>query len=196
MWLIVGLGNPGSRYQNTPHNLGFEVVSLLAKRHGLSWSASRLVKAEVAEGTIKEQKVALMMPTTYMNLSGEAAGPFGRYYKIHPQHTLAVSDDVALPWGRVRFRAGGSHGGHNGLRNLILHLGTDQFPRLRLGCEPDGWQGDLVSYVLAKLGGEPLELARHMAEISADALEEMLVHGIQKAQNRYNAYDAFKTDGQ
>lgn len=192
MWLIVGLGNPGSRYQNTPHNLGFDVVGLLATRHGMAWSASRQAEAEVATGTIAGREVALMMPTTFMNLSGEAVGAYMRYYKINPMHVMAISDDVALPWGRLRMRNSGTHGGHNGLRNMILHLGTDAFPRLRIGCGPENWRGALRDYVLAKLTGDALELARHMVQISADAVEAVLKEGLDRAQTRFNGYDAMK----
>ncbi|MCC6546846.1 aminoacyl-tRNA hydrolase [Candidatus Sumerlaeota bacterium] len=194
MWLIAGLGNPGSRYDNTPHNLGFEVAAELARRHNLAFSPSKLAQAHVTEGVINGEKIALMMPTTFMNLSGEAINAYRQYYKINPLHTLAISDDVAIPWGRIRVRGNGTHGGHNGLRNIIQHLGTDQFPRIRIGCEPDGWQGTLVAYVLAKLGGEPLELARHMIQIAADAAEMIIEKGVDKTQNKYNGYDAFAGD--
>lgn len=195
MWLVVGLGNPGSRYEETPHNLGFEVVRLLATRHKMRWAASRQAQAEVARGEIGDLEVSLMMPLTFMNISGEAVGPYCRYYKIAPEHVLVVSDDVAIPWGRIRLRAGGSAGGHNGLKSLIQHLGTDQFPRIRIGCEPDGWRGDLAAYVLAKLRGEAAELAAHMTEIAADAAEATIKRGIGKAQGKFNGYDAFKLDG-
>lgn len=194
MWLIAGLGNPGSQYRNTVHNLGFMVTTKLAQRHGLSFKASRLARAEVAEGSIQNEPVQLVMPTTYMNLSGEAVGPIARFYKMHPHHVLAISDDTALPWGRVRIRDGGSHGGHNGLRSLIDHLGTDRYPRVRIGCAPEGWPGTLKDYVLAQLRGEALQLADHMAEIAADAVEEIISKGTQKAMNRFNSYDARKTD--
>lgn len=192
MWLLAGLGNPGSRYEDTPHNLGFEVVMLLARRHGLRWGPSRQARAEVATGEIAGTPVALMMPTTYMNLSGEAVVPFAKYYKIDAENILTVTDDVALPWGKVRMRVKGSHGGHNGLRNIIALLGTDAFPRLRIGCEPVGWQGDLASYVLAKLRGDARELATHMTEIAADAVEKSLKVGFEKAQGQFNGYDALK----
>lgn len=191
MWLIAGLGNPGSRYDNTPHNLGFEVVAELARRHKLNFAASKIAQAYVAEGLINEEKVALMMPTTFMNLSGEAVNAYRQYYKINPLRTLVISDDVAIPWGKIRVRGSGTHGGHNGLRNIIQHFGTDQFPRIRVGCEPDGWQGTLVAYVLAKLGGEALELAKHMTGIAADAVEMVIAKGVDKTQNKYNGYDAF-----
>ncbi|CAN5213908.1 aminoacyl-tRNA hydrolase [soil metagenome] len=190
MWIIAGLGNPGARYQGTPHNLGFAVALKLAERHGLRWKSSNLAQAEMADGAIAGVDVKLVMPTTYMNLSGEAVGPIMRYYKVNPAHVLAVSDDVAIPWGRLRLRDGGSHGGHNGLRSMIDHLGTDRFPRLRVGCEAEGWPGALKDYVLCQLRGDALELAMHMVEICADAAEEALKNGVHKAQNKYNAYDA------
>jgi PTH1 family peptidyl-tRNA hydrolase len=194
MWLIVGLGNPGSQYEETPHNLGFMTARLLASRHRLSWKSSPQFKGEIADGQIGDTPIKLLMPTTYMNLSGESAGPLARYYKINPARVLPISDDVALPWGRLRLRDGGSHGGHNGLRNLIVHLGTDRFPRIRIGCAPEGWRGELRDYVLAKLRGEALDLANHMAEVAADAVETAVKVGTAKAQNRYNSYDALKSD--
>lgn len=190
MWLIVGLGNPGSRYARTPHNLGFDVACLLASRWGAAWKASRLVSAQVAEATVAGEPVHLMMPSTFMNLSGEAAAPHARYYKVNPLHVLAVADDVAIPWGKLRLRTGGSHGGHNGLRNLILHLGTDQFPRVRVGCAPEGWPGSLADYVLAQLKGDALARAEHMAQVAADAVELAVKSGMAKAQNTYNGYTA------
>jgi PTH1 family peptidyl-tRNA hydrolase len=192
MWLIIGLGNPGSRYEDTPHNLGFDVARVLARRHGMTFRPSNRVEGEVAEGEIKGTAVRMLLPMTFMNLSGEAAAPLAQWYRIPPQQVLAISDDVAIPWGKLRLRKGGSHGGHNGLRNLILHLKTDDFPRVRIGCAPEGWRGDLADYVLAKLRGEPLELARHMAEIAADAVEMAITTGWEKAQNKFNPYDAKK----
>lgn len=194
MWLIVGLGNPGSRYDETPHNFGFEIVRTLADRHRLRWSSSRQARAEVAKGEIAGEEVALMMPTTFMNLSGEAVSPFARYYKVPSQKILVVSDEVQLPWGRLRMRTSGSHGGHNGLRNIILHLGTNEFPRLRVGCEPVNWRGDLAAFVLAKLKGEALGLAQHMVEISTDAAEDVIKRGVQKSQATFNGYDALKEE--
>lgn len=194
MWIVAGLGNPGNQYKSTPHNLGFSVVLKLAERHGMQWKSSNLLRGEVADGQIAGTDVRLIMPTTYMNLSGEAVGPFMRYYKVNPAHVLAVTDDVAIPWGKIRLRDGGSHGGHNGLRSMITHLSTDRFPRLRVGCAPEGWPGSLKDYVLCQLRADALELAIHMTEISADAVEEVLRNGIQKAQNKYNSYDALKTE--
>jgi PTH1 family peptidyl-tRNA hydrolase len=189
-WLIAGLGNPGSRYDNTPHNLGFEVAVLLAKRHGLRWSASKKARAEVADGRIGSARVLLAMPTTYMNLSGEAVGALASYYGIDAARIITITDDVALPYGKLRLREKGSHGGHNGLRSIIAHLGTDGFPRLRIGCLPDHPVADLAAFVLAPARGDRRELSTHMVEIAADAVEEVLAKGLGAAMNRYNAYDA------
>ena len=191
MWIIAGLGNPGSRYERTAHNLGFDVVRLLARRHGFHFNASRQVRAEEATGFIGGEKVAMLLPTTYMNLSGEAVVPYANYYKVEPENVVVITDDVNLPWGKIRVRPGGSHGGHNGLRNIIQHFGHHNFPRVRIGCEPEGWPGDMVSYVLAKLAKDALELAEHMVEIAADASEEVLRSGVKETQNKFNGYDAF-----
>lgn len=194
MWLIAGLGNPGPRYAQTAHNFGFEVCRLLAERHGMLLTAARQARGHVAEGFVAGEKVLFLLPSTYMNLSGEAVAPLARYYKVDTERVLAVCDDVAIPWGRLRLREGGSHGGHNGLRNIILHLGTDQFPRLRIGCAPENWKGDLAAYVLAPLRGEVLDLARHMVDVAADAVERAIKDGVPEAQNVYNGYDALREE--
>lgn len=192
MWIVVGLGNPGSRYEGTPHNLGFEVVRLLARRHGLKFSASRIVRAEAAIGDIAGHRVGLLMPITYMNISGEATRPFAEYYKVPAAQVLPISDDITIPWGKIRVRPGGSHGGHNGLRSLIQHHATDQFPRIRIGCAPENWRGTLADYVLSKLGGDAAQLAQHMVEIGADVVEGILRDGVETTQNKFNGYDAMK----
>lgn len=194
MWLIVGLGNPGSRYEGTPHNLGFEVVRLLARRHGMTFRPSNRVRAYTADGMISGERCHLLMPTTFMNLSGEAAAPYARYYDIPDENVLTVSDDVNLPWGKLRIRRSGSHGGHNGLRNMILHLGTDKFPRVRIGCAPERPDINMVQYVLTKIWGEGLELAPIMVETAADAVETILAENVTAAMNKYNAFDAAKEE--
>ena len=131
-WLIVGLGNPGARYENTRHNVGFWAIDELSRR---SDTAVRKIRfhALTADAVVGSQGVLLMKPTTFMNLSGQAVGEAARFFKIPPEHILILSDDVDLPLGKLRIRKSGSAGGHNGLKNIIQHLGTDQFPRLKLG---------------------------------------------------------------
>ncbi|MDX2176135.1 MAG: aminoacyl-tRNA hydrolase [Candidatus Sumerlaeia bacterium] len=193
MWLVVGLGNPGTRYERTPHNFGFDVVDLFARRHGLRWHEERRFQCAATHRGEGEDRVYLAKPATFMNLSGESAGPFSRYYKIPPERVLAISDDVALPMGRLRVREGGSSGGHNGLNNLIQHLGTQDFPRLRLGIEPTGVQKiPLREFVLMKTHGAYAEDAAYMTEIACDCLEAILRDGVAKAAGKYNGFDARK----
>ena len=131
-WLVVGLGNPGPKYEWTRHNMGFLVVDELAERENIPVQRLKY-KALTNTALIGGQSVLLMKPTTYMNLSGEAVGQAARFYKIPPERVLVISDDVALPQGKLRVRRSGSAGGHNGLKNIIAHLGTDQFPRIKVG---------------------------------------------------------------
>ena len=134
-WLVVGLGNLGEEYERTRHNAGFEVVDLLAQSLGVRIQRLKF-KALIAAADIGDQKVLLMKPTTYMNLSGEAVEQAVSFYKVPPERILVISDEVALPPGKLRIRASGSAGGHNGLKNIILHLHSDQFPRIRVGAPP------------------------------------------------------------
>ena len=134
-WLVVGLGNPGPKYEWTRHNMGFLVVDELAERENIPVQRLKY-KALTNTALIGGQSVLLMKPTTYMNLSGEAVGQAARFYKIPPERVLVISDDVALPQGKLRVRRSGSAGGHNGLKNIIAHLGTDQFPRIKVGVSP------------------------------------------------------------
>ena len=152
-WLVVGLGNPGPKYEWTRHNVGFLVIDQLADRENLP--VQRLKhKALTNTALIGGKPVLLMKPTTYMNLSGEAVGEAARFYKIPPDRVLVVSGDVSLPQGKLRVRRSGSAGGHNGLKNIIAHLGTDQFPRIKVGVggkpHPDS---DMADWVLSKFTG-------------------------------------------
>ena len=185
-WLIVGLGNPGGQYDNTRHNAGFLVADELARRGGFSIQRARF-KALTAAAELGGQGVLVMKPTTYMNLSGEAVGEAARFYKLTPDRVLVVSDDVDLPLGKLRLRAGGSAGGHNGLKSVIQHLGTDQFPRLKVGVggkpHPDY---DMADWVLSKFQGEDKKLMDDTVKRAADAVECLLKDGPQKAMNRFN----------
>lgn len=193
MWLVAGLGNPGAPYERTPHNLGFDVVDAVAKRRGLAWKVQTRFQAVVAEGGGGEERVFLMKPLTYMNLSGEAVASFMHFYKSDPPRLLVVCDDVALPMGRLRLRTEGSDGGHKGLRSIGQCLGTDGYARLRIGIEPTGVKlRDLKSFVLQKMHGEYLLDAQHMVEITADCVEAVLSGGFVKAANAFNGYDARK----
>lgn len=185
-WLIVGLGNPGGKYENTRHNVGFLVADELAARGRFSIRRLKF-KALTGGAEIGGQGVLVMKPTTYMNLSGEAVGEAARFYKIAPDHVLVISDDVSLPVGKLRIRTGGSAGGHNGLKSIIQHLGSDQFPRLKVGVggkpHPDY---DMADWVLGKLQGEDKEVMDEAVKRAADAVACFLKDGPQKAMNRFN----------
>ena len=185
-WLIVGLGNPGARYENTRHNVGFWAIDELSRR---SDTAVRKIRfhALTADAVVGSQGVLLMKPTTYMNLSGEAVGEAARFYKIPPDRVLVISDDVSLPQGKLRVRRSGSAGGHNGLKNIIAHLGTDQFPRIRVGVgkkpHPDY---DLADWVLSKFTGPDRQAMEAAIARAADAVTCLLSQGVDQAMARYN----------
>lgn len=185
-WLLVGLGNPGDQYENTRHNVGFLVVDELAERARIPVQKLKY-KALTNTATIGGQKVLLMKPVTYMNLSGEAVRQAVDFYKIPPERVLVVSDDTALAVGRLRIRKGGSAGGHNGLKNIILHLGTDQFPRLRLGVgEKPHPDYDMADWVLGKFQGEDKKAMDAAVKRAADAVECILSQGLDRGMNKFN----------
>lgn len=185
-WLLVCLGNPGDQYENTRHNVGFMVADELADRAGIPIQKLKY-RALTNTTQLGGQKVLIMKPITYMNLSGEAVRQAVDFYKVPADHVLVVSDDTALAVGRLRIRKGGSAGGHNGLKNIIQHLGTDQFPRVRLGVgEKPHPDYDLADWVLGKFQGEDKKAMEQAVKKAADAIECLLSQGLDKAMNRYN----------
>ena len=185
-WLLVCLGNPGDQYENTRHNVGFMVADELAERSHVPVQRLKF-RALTNTVTVGDRKVLLMKPVTYMNLSGEAVHEAAAFYKIPPEHILVISDEVALAPGKLRVRRSGSAGGHNGLKNIIAHLGTDQFPRIRLGVgqkpHPDY---DMADWVLGKFQGEDKKAVEAAVKKAADAAECLIREGVDKAMNQYN----------
>ena len=185
-WLLVCLGNPGDQYENTRHNVGFMVADELAERHNIPVQRLKF-RALTNTVTVGDRKVLLMKPVTYMNLSGEAVHEAAAFYKIPPEHILVISDEVALAPGKLRVRRSGSAGGHNGLKNIIAHLGTDQFPRIRVGVgqkpHPDY---DMADWVLGKFQGEDKKAVEAAVKKAADAAECLIREGVDKAMNQYN----------
>ena len=185
-WLLVCLGNPGDKYEGTRHNVGFMVADEVAERQGAPIQRLRF-KALTNILTIAGEKVLVMEPITYMNLSGEAVRPAADFYKIPPDHVLVVSDDTALALGRLRIRTKGSAGGHNGLKSIIQHLGTDQFPRLRVGVgEKPHPDYDMADWVLGKFTGEDKKTITAAVKRAADAIECILDEGIDRGMGKFN----------
>lgn len=185
-WLLVCLGNPGDKYENTRHNVGYMVADEVAERQKKPIQRLKF-RALTNIFTISGEKVLVMKPITYMNLSGEAVRQAADFYKISPDRVLVVSDDTALPVGRLRIRVKGSAGGHNGLKNIIQHLGTDQFPRLRVGVgEKPHPDYDLADWVLGKFAGEDKKTIDDAVRRAADAIECILAEGIDRGMGKFN----------
>ena len=185
-WLLVCLGNPGDKYENTRHNVGFMVADETAERQRKPIQRLKF-KALTNILTISGEKVLVMKPITYMNLSGEAVRPAADFYKLPPERVLVVSDDTALPVGRLRIRVKGSAGGHNGLKSIIQHLGTDQFPRLRVGVgEKPHPDYDMADWVLGKFVGEDKKAIDAAVKRAADAIECILAEGIDRGMGKFN----------
>ena len=185
-WLIVGLGNPGEKYARTRHNLGFLALDLLAERQKLKVNRIKY-KALVAETEFGGARCLLMKPQTYMNLSGESVGEAARFYKVPADHVLVISDDVSLPVGKLRIRKSGSAGGHNGLKNIIQHLGTDAFPRIKVGVGmPDHPDHEMIDWVIGKPQGEEAKTLRAALDRAADAALSVIDEGPDLAMNRFN----------
>ncbi|MBO5543546.1 MAG: aminoacyl-tRNA hydrolase [Oscillospiraceae bacterium] len=185
-WLVVFLGNPGPRYEGTRHNAGFMAADAFAKKHDLSINRSRF-RALTASCVLGDQSVLLMKPQTFMNLSGKAVGQAARFYKIPPERVLVVSDDVSLPVGALRIRTKGSAGGHNGLKNIISVLGTDAFPRIRLGVgSPPHPEYEMMDWVLSVFRNQDAEDMANAASLAADAVACLITEGPDRAMNLYN----------
>lgn len=184
-YLIVGLGNPGREYQESRHNIGFLLLSRLAERLGVSFSRLQS-KALVTDGRYQDHKIILAKPQTFMNLSGQAVGPLVNFYKIPLENLLVVYDEVDLPFGTLRLRPSGGSGGHNGMKSLITRLGTEGFPRLRLGVSRPPGRMEAAAYVLQDFSSEEAALLPEILDLAGDAALTFITQGIEAAMNRYN----------
>ncbi len=186
MYIIVGLGNPGREYRNTRHNIGFEVIDELAGKYDIAVKEKKH-KAKIGKGIVAGQKAVLVKPQTYMNLSGESVRDIIDFYKADEKSELIViSDDVSLNVGQIRIRKKGSAGGHNGLKNIILHLGHDEFRRVKIGvgAKPEGY--DLADHVLGHFSKDEQEILKGSVKRAAEAVEVMITDGPDAAMNRFN----------
>ena len=185
MYIIAGLGNPTREYDKTRHNVGFEAIDVLADKLGIPMTEKKH-KAIYGMGMAGYQKVILSKPQTYMNLSGESIRSMADFYKVEPEHVIVICDDINLVEGHLRIRLNGSAGGHNGLKNIIQHLGTQEFPRIRVGVGEKPKEMDLADYVLGRF---PKELESVMADAyvaAAEAAIMMVEDGAEKAMNYFN----------
>ncbi|MCF8018554.1 peptidyl-tRNA hydrolase [Petrocella atlantisensis] len=189
MLFIIGLGNPGTKFNGTRHNIGFEVIERLAYDYHIKLDRKKH-KAFVGQGVIKGEKVVLMKPQTYMNLSGEAIADVLGFYKETPDKIIIVYDDTSLDVGKLRIRERGSAGGHNGIKNIIAHMKTQEFIRIKVGVgeKPPGW--DLADYVLSRFDELEIKTIQASIKMSADAVAMILDVGVEKAMNHYNSRKA------
>ena len=186
--LIVGLGNPGTEYDNTRHNIGFKVLDAFADSLKVRFNSSRL--ADTAEGKVKNKTFFLIKPTTFMNLSGKAVNYYLQQEKIPLSNLLVVTDDIALPTGSIRLRSKGSDGGHNGLKNITEVLASSDYSRLRFGVGNEFPKGAQVNYVLGKWSNEDLKLVLPKIGLAAEAIRDFALMGVEKTMNAYNSVPA------
>ena len=185
-WLIVGLGNPGQKYEKTRHNMGFLTVDLLAEKQGVKLNKVKF-KSAYNILTFAGAKCLVMKPQTYMNLSGEAVREAVQFYKVPADHVLVIYDDVSLPVGKLRVRPTGSAGGHNGIKNIIAHLGTQDFPRVKIGTgAPAGVGADMIDWVIGEPSKAEKKVLLESFERAIDAAACIIEHGCQKAMNDFN----------
>ena len=182
-WILVGLGNPGTKYESTRHNMGWLALDSLMEKESFKLNKLRF-KAWTGILEKNGNKILVMKPQTYMNLSGEAVGEAARFYKIPADHVIVISDDISLPLGKLRVRGSGSAGGHNGLKNIIAHLGTDAFPRVKVGVGAP--EHDIVDWVIGPFTANERKVIDGVLDRALGAAECIITDGVSAAQNRYN----------
>jgi len=183
-WLICGLGNPGEEYAHTRHNIGFDVLDSFCKSHDAQWSAGR--HGHIATVKLRGRDIRLLKPNTYMNLSGKALAYWMQQVKPSAGQILVICDDLALPTGKLRIRAKGSHGGQNGLRHIIETLGTEEFPRMRIGIGQDFPKGRQVEYVLGQWPDDQKELVNDAVQRACNAIESFVMAGLPETMTAFN----------
>lgn len=189
MFLIVGLGNPGREYDNTRHNIGFHAIDIIADKYNIDVNRIKF-KGVYGEGFIGGEKVMLLKPTTYMNLSGESIREVMDFYKLDLDQILVIYDDISLDVGKLRIREKGSAGGHNGIKSIIAHTGSEVFSRIKIGVGQP--KGDLVNHVLGKFSSEESEILNEVLEVVASATEVIIKEDTKEAMNKYNGFKSNK----
>lgn len=185
-YIVVGLGNPGSEYENTRHNAGFIALDTLAEKYNIKVDRLKF-KSLCGMGTIESKRVLLMKPSTYMNLSGQAVTEAMAFYKTPPERTIILSDDISLDTGKLRIRRKGSDGGHNGIKNIIYLSGSDQFPRIKIGVGAKPAQWNLADWVLSHFSEQELKNVEQACACVSEAVPLILQGNIDKAMNKFNS---------
>lgn len=186
MFLIVGLGNPGKEYEHTRHNVGFDIIDLISEKYNIDVNRKKF-KGMYGDGKINGEKVLLLKPTTYMNLSGESVREIIEFYKIPNENIIVIYDDISLEVGRLRIREKGSAGGHNGIKSIISNLGSEVFPRIKVGVGQPSKE-ELVSFVLGKFSKEDREKLEKTFKAAIDAVGAIIKEGTVEAMNKYNGF--------
>ena len=190
MFIIVGLGNIGEQYANTRHNIGFDSVDYIANKYNIDINRKKF-KGVYGEGFIEGEKVILIKPSTFMNLSGECVREILDFYKLTNEDIIVLYDDISLDVGKIRIREKGSAGGHNGIKNIISHLGTDKFSRIKIGVGQP--KGDLINHVLGNFSKEEREVLEESLDVTKLAVDEIIKSNISSAMNKYNGFKAKKS---
>lgn len=185
MKLIVGLGNPGDRYEDTRHNVGFQVVDALARKAGIGLTSSKF-SGELGQGALKGEKAALLKPQTFMNCSGDSVAPAARFYKVYGEDLIVIHDELDMPLGRLQLKKGGGTGGHHGLDSIIDRLGTDDFVRVRIGIGKPENKERTVGHVLGGFSKDEAPLWEEVSQKAITAIEALVAKGLAKAMNDYN----------
>ena len=185
MYLIVGLGNPENEYANTRHNMGFDTINKLAEKNNIEVNKNKF-KGLYGTGIIHNQKVILLKPQTYMNLSGESVKEIVDFYNINPEEIIVIYDDIDIEKGKIKIRKKGGPGSHNGMKSVIQQLNTNDFTRVRVGIGQPQFKNDMINYVIGKVPKEEQEILQQGVKKAAEAVEEIIKNGIDAAMNKFN----------
>ena len=185
MYIIVGLGNPEPEYSNTRHNMGFDTINKLAKKYNIEFSKTNF-KGIYGTGIIEGEKVILLKPQTYMNLSGESIKEIINFYKLNTDNLIIIYDDIDIEPGIIKLRKTGGPGTHNGMKSVIKEIGTEKFSRVRIGIGKPEHKGDLINYVIGKIPEEDKKILEKSTDVAKDAVIEIIKNGMDKAMNLFN----------
>lgn len=185
MYLIVGLGNPESEYKNTRHNMGFDTINILAEKYNIEINKNKF-SALVGEGQIEGEKVFLIKPQTFMNLSGDSVIQFVNFYKVNIENVIVIYDDMDIEAGKIKVRPKGGSGSHNGMKSVVNRLGSENFPRIRVGIGKPQFENDIINYVIGSIPEKERNILKESTKTAAEAVSSILKIGIDNTMNKFN----------